>query len=43
MAICYKCGAVMDILDAHKHVCDPANVPVKGKELLPQNMAVDIE
>lgn len=42
MAICYKCGSVMQIEDAAKHVCNPANVPAKGKELQPQNIAVSV-
>jgi len=43
MAICFKCGAIMHIEDAAKHTCNPANVPIKGKELQPQNLAVDVE
>jgi len=26
--------------DAGKHLCNPANIPQKGKELQPQNIAV---
>lgn len=43
MALCFKCGAVMHDEDAPKHVCNPVNVPVKGKELQPQKLAVDVE
>lgn len=31
MALCTNCGAVMHPDDMERHVCDAADVPVKGK------------
>ena len=35
MALCTICGAIMHDDDAAKHICNPANVPTKGKEYHP--------
>jgi len=35
MAICTLCGAILHADDTDKHICNPANIPQKGKEKTP--------
>jgi hypothetical protein len=35
MTLCLQCGAIMHREDATKHICDAANIPIKGKEKQP--------
>lgn len=32
MAICTKCGAIFDIEDIKKHICNISDIPIKGTE-----------
>lgn len=34
MAICLKCGAIINDSDVIEHICKPENVPAKGQEII---------
>jgi len=40
MALCTRCGAITNDED-RDHVCDPANIPAKGKEHIPDRKEKD--
>mgnify|MGYP001570036815 CR=1 FL=1 len=43
MTQCTRCGALMDIEDAAKHVCVLSNIPAKGKEKNPSTTEKAVE
>jgi len=45
MAMCMNCGAVLnddDVMPIMKHKCKAANIPIKGKEKIPNTTVSDV-
>ena len=42
MAICTKCGMIINDADADKHICNPADIPAKGKVKKPTTTEVSV-
>lgn len=43
MALCTQCGAILHEEDMNKHKCLQANIPIKGKEKLPNTVEANVE
>jgi hypothetical protein len=41
--LCSKCGAIMDQADVDLHICNPFNVPEKGKIKQPKTTEVSVD